>query len=135
MCLHIFSFKWTNFFVSIDCSFFKITSYYWNPNLVLNSWADVVLQSIITLIANFSFIKILWTCFFGCYDLNYILLKFLTNFYLPLFLYHFFHMFFWLNQPFLYSVLYRSLRSFYFVFHFIIFLSLVYYLLKQIHHD
>ena len=41
-----------------DCSFVKMT-YYLNPNLVLNLCVVVVLQSIITLIANFSSIKTL----------------------------------------------------------------------------
>ena len=39
-----------------DCCFVKMT-YYLNPNLVLNLCVVVVLQSIITLIANFSSIK------------------------------------------------------------------------------
>ena len=46
-------------FVSIDCSFVKMTSYCLSPNFVLNLRADVVLQSIITMTSNFSFIKIL----------------------------------------------------------------------------
>ena len=41
-----------------DCCFVKMT-YYLNPNLVLNLCVDVVLQSIFTLIANFSSIKAL----------------------------------------------------------------------------
>ena len=42
-----------------------MTWYCLNPNLVLNLWADAVLQSIITLIAIFLSIKILFHCFFG----------------------------------------------------------------------
>ena len=69
-------------FVSTDCSFVKMTSYCLNPNLVLNLRGDVALQSTITLIANFLFIKILLTCFLDLllvhiyvfYDLNYIML-------------------------------------------------------------
>ena len=65
MCLHIFFLNELIIFVSTDCSFVKMTSYRLKPNLVLNLWAIIVLQFIITLIANFSSIKILLTCFFG----------------------------------------------------------------------
>ena len=51
-------------FVSTDCSFVRVTSYYLNPNLFVNVWADVVLQSVITLIANFLSIKVLLDSFF-----------------------------------------------------------------------
>ena len=68
--------------VSTDCSFVKMISYCLNLNLVLNLCTDVVLKSIITLIANFSSIKILLHCFlvsllahiYVFYDLNDILL-------------------------------------------------------------
>ena len=40
-------------------------SYCLNPNIVLNLRLDVVLQSIITLTANFTSVKILLDCFFG----------------------------------------------------------------------
>ena len=40
-----------------------MTSYCLNPSLVLNLWSDIVLQSITTLTANFSFIKILLQLF------------------------------------------------------------------------
>ena len=51
-------------FNSTDCSFVEITSYYLNPNHYLNLCANVVLQSIITLTANFSSVKFLMDCFF-----------------------------------------------------------------------
>ena len=122
-----------------------MTSYCLNLDLVLDIWADVVLQSMITLIANFLSIKFLLTCFFDfstksylCfYDLNDILLYFFSNVddlilllcafdlitafhdYLILFLSHFFHAFFCLCKIYLYSVLPRSLRIFYFFLHLI----------------
>ena len=52
MCLHIFSFKWTHYFCWHWNS--QMTPYCLNPSLVLNLCTDVVLQSIITLTANFS---------------------------------------------------------------------------------
>ena len=66
-----------------------------NPNFVLNSCVAVALQSIITLIANFSFIKILLGCFLVhllahgslFYGLNGILLFFAIFSHLILFLY------------------------------------------------
>ena len=80
MFVYIF-FKWTHCFVNIF-SFVKMTSHCFNSNLVLNVWANVALQSIITLIANFSSIKILLIWLFGSstsayldfYNLNDILL-------------------------------------------------------------
>ena len=56
--------------VSTGCSCVKTTSYYLNINLILNLWADVLLKSIITLIANFFYKKYialvfsLFSCFF-----------------------------------------------------------------------
>ena len=117
-----------------------MTSYCLNPNLALNLWVDVVLQSIITLIVNFSLIKILLHCFFGSstssylrfllFELNFVVIscKFLWSNpyvfhltaifhnYLLLFLYYFLCMYFCLYQPFLYSVFHRSFRIFYFFF-------------------
>ena len=153
MCLHIFSFKWSFLFqmnsfliifVSTNFSFVKMTLYCLNPNLVLNLWATVVLQSLITLIANFASIKVLLTCFLGFSTSSYLCLRWLELYFLVishkclrsnpslmfsfnhntpslLFLYHFFQLFFCLYQPFLYSVFYRSFRIFYFFFHSIIF--------------
>ena len=43
-----------------------------NLNVALNWWADVALQSIITLITNFSFIKSRLTCFFGSATSSYL---------------------------------------------------------------
>ena len=43
-----------------------------NPNFVLNSWVDVFLQSIITLLANFLSIKVLLDCFFGSSTRSYL---------------------------------------------------------------
>ena len=45
-------------FVSAACSFVKMISCGLNPNFVLNVCANVFLHSIITLIANFSSIKV-----------------------------------------------------------------------------
>ena len=58
--------------VSTDCPFVKITSHCLNPNLVLNLYANVVLQSIITLIANSSSIKIPLHCFLGSATISYV---------------------------------------------------------------
>ena len=108
-------------------SFVKMTSYCLIPNLVLNLWANVALQFIITLISNFFSLKILLSYFIGfstssylcflwaewylivisCkfYDLILLLCVFhLTRIfyhYLLLFLYHFLHSFFCLYQPYL----------------------------------
>ena len=70
------------FLLGLIVLLFKMTSYCLNPNLNLNLCADVVLQSIITLTANSSSIKILLHSFsvrllfhiYVFYDLNYILL-------------------------------------------------------------
>ena len=43
--------------VSTGCSFVKTTSYRLSIDLILNLWADVLLKSIITLIANFLYKK------------------------------------------------------------------------------
>ena len=59
-------------FVSNDCSCVKMILYCLNPNLVLNLCAYVVLEYIITLIANFSSIKILLNCIFGSPTRSYI---------------------------------------------------------------
>ena len=77
-----------NFLFSTDCSFVKMTSYCLNTKS-LNLWADVVQQSIITLIATFFSIEILLHCFlvllliyiFLFHDLNDILLYFLADVY------------------------------------------------------
>ena len=60
-------------FVSTDCSFVKIISYYLSPNFILNLCAGVVLQSIITLIDKFSLIKILLGCFLGSATSSYLM--------------------------------------------------------------
>ena len=73
-------------FVSTDCTYVKMTSYCLNPNLVINLWANVVLQSIITFIANLFvcknciafFLVHLLVHIYVFYDLNDILLGFLT---------------------------------------------------------
>ena len=49
--------------VTTDCSLVKMTSYCLNHSLVLNLCAAVVLQSIITLVANSLHIKIMLDCF------------------------------------------------------------------------
>ena len=51
-------------FNNTDYSMVKMTSYSLNPNLVLNLYTAVVLQSMITFIINYLFIKILLGCFF-----------------------------------------------------------------------
>ena len=51
-------------FVSTDCSLVKMIEYCLNSILVLNLCAAVILQSMITLVANSSRIKILLGCFF-----------------------------------------------------------------------
>ena len=58
--------------VSTYCSFVKMTLYCLNPNLVLNLWANVVLQSIITLISNFLSITFLLHYFSGLYNSSYL---------------------------------------------------------------
>ena len=50
------------FFIS-DCCLVKMTSIFFNANLVLNLYAAVVLQSMITLTATYLTIKFLLTCF------------------------------------------------------------------------
>ena len=59
-------------FISIDCSFVKMTWNCLNLHLVLSLCADVVLQSIITLIANFLSIKIQLHCFFVLLSSSYL---------------------------------------------------------------
>ena len=59
-------------FVSADCLSAKMTSYCLNPNLALNLWAGAALQSIITLSAKVSTIKIVLTCFFGSSNSSYL---------------------------------------------------------------
>ena len=61
-------------FVSTDCPFAKMTSYCWNPYLVLNLGPDVVLHSIIIMVANFLSIKIILHCFFGSSISSYLCL-------------------------------------------------------------
>ena len=76
-------------FDSTHCSLFKMTSYCLNPNVFLNLSAAVVLQSIITLIANSFCRKNMLGCFlvhllvyiYIFYGLKDILLLLLTNFY------------------------------------------------------
>ena len=91
MCLHIFSFKWSFLFqmnsfliifVSTNFSFVKMILYCLNPNLVLNLGATVVLQSLITLIANFASIKVLLTCFLGFSTSSYLCLLWLELYFL-----------------------------------------------------
>ena len=53
-------------------SFVKMTSYCLIPNLVLNLWANVALQFIITLISNFFSLKILLTYFIGFSTSSYL---------------------------------------------------------------
>ena len=60
MCLHAFSFK--RIFVCANCSLVKMIPYCLNPNLVLNLCA-AVLHSMIALVANALYIKILLGCF------------------------------------------------------------------------
>ena len=48
------------FFVSTDCSLVKMTSYYLNPNLLVNLYAGVVVQFIINLVGNCLHLKIMW---------------------------------------------------------------------------
>ena len=116
--------------------------YYSNPNFILNLCADVVIKSRINLVAYFSTIKIMLDYFLvrilvHIYDLNDILLYFLSNLnnpsskyfhlttifhhYLLMFLRHFFHTFFCLYQLYLNRVFLRSFRIFYFFLHLIIF--------------
>ena len=58
-----------------------MTSHFLNPKLVPNLWADVFLESIITLTANFSSIKNSVGCFFGSYISSYLFfLSFKWNF-------------------------------------------------------
>ena len=61
-------------FISVrtDCSLVKVTSYYLNPNPVLNLCAAVVFQSMITLTANFLFMKFLLGCVFGSSASSYL---------------------------------------------------------------
>ena len=59
-------------FVSANYSFVKITSYCLNPNLVLNLYAAVALQYLITLVANSLCVKILLACFFGSSASSYL---------------------------------------------------------------
>ena len=129
-------------FISTDCFLVKMTPYCLNPNLVLNLHAAVVLQSMITLVANSLSIKILLGCFFGsstssylCFiwseryftlitckilwcNLSFTCFLFNQNIYqyLLLFQRYFFHTFLCLHQPYLYKVFFRSFRIFYFSF-------------------
>ena len=117
------------------------------PKLFLNFCAALLLQSMITLAANFLSIRFLWDCLFVplldhiyvLHSVNHILLFFLANFYyvifllyvfhftpiffhyLLLFLRHFFRKLSTLLQPYLCSVFYRIFRISFFLFHFIIF--------------
>ena len=50
-------------FVITDCFFVKMTSYFQKPNLTLKLRADIVLKSVMTLITNFSSVKIVLHCF------------------------------------------------------------------------
>ena len=59
-------------FFNPDCFLVKMTLYYLNPSLVLNLCASVVLQSMITLVANFLCIKILVGCCFGSSASSYL---------------------------------------------------------------
>ena len=71
-----------------------MTWYCLNPNLFLNFCAALVLQSMITLAANFLSIRFLWDCLFVplidhiyvLHSVNHILLFFLANFYYVIFL-------------------------------------------------
>ena len=146
-------------FVSTDCSFVKMTSHCLNSNLVLNLWAIVVLKFVIMLIANFSSLKILLTCFFVSSTSSYLCflwfglyfvvisskflwsnpfsISFSFNHNIPSsstivsipFLSHVFCLY----QPFLYNVFHRSFRVFLFRFSFH-YILLIHYLLKQTHY-
>ena len=59
-------------FISTDRFLVKMTPHCLNPNLVLNLHAAVVLQSMITLVANSLSIKILLGCFFGSSTSSYL---------------------------------------------------------------
>ena len=63
MYLLVFFFKGNSYF----CQYclVEMTSYFLSRNLVLNLFAPVVVQFMITLIADSLFIKILLRCFFG----------------------------------------------------------------------
>ena len=145
-----------NIFLNTGCSFVKIKSIFKNPNLVLNWWIDLVLQSIITLIADFSSIKSsidLFLCFFCQFisifstnwmifycDSSQISFLFLYVFhlttifhnYLLFFLCNFFNTFLRLYQQYLYRVFHRSFKNFFPLSHFIF---LIHYLLKQNRHE
>ena len=94
-------------FVSTGCSYVKMTSYCLNPNLILGLWVDVHLQSIITLTANFSSIKV---------PLHYVLGFFLSSLCLC-FLWSewcfvlIFHKLFWSNQSFICFSFNRNIPS------------------------
>ena len=63
ICVYIFSpSNELIIFISTDCCFVEMTSYFLNPNLVLYLRAKVFVQTIITLIANFPSTKILLDC-------------------------------------------------------------------------
>ena len=105
-------------FVSTDCSFANMKSYCLNSKFVLNLCGDVVLQSTITLIANFWSIKILLHWFlvrllvhiYVCYDLNDNLMYFFTNLYdliLFLFIFHLITIFHHYLLSFLYQFFHR----------------------------
>ena len=105
-------------FVSTDCSFVNMKSYCLNSKFVLNLCGDVVLQSTITLIANFWSIKILLHWFlvrllvyiYVCYDLNDNLMYFFTNLYdliLFLFIFHLITIFYHYLLSFLYQFFHR----------------------------
>ena len=60
------------FFISTDCYLVNMTSYYLNPSLVSNLCGVVVLQSMITLVADSLHVNILLGCFF-CSSTSYYL--------------------------------------------------------------
>ena len=124
-----------------------LTSYCLSPNLDLSLWADIVLQSIITLVANFSSMKVLLTCFIGSSTSSYLCFlwseryfivnsrKYLwsNSFSICFWFIHnilslsaivsvpfLLYVFCW-YQPYLYNIFHRSCKIFYFFFHFIIF--------------
>ena len=101
------NFLWTqNFYGTLllgldyDCYFVKMTWYCLNPKLFLNFCAALLLQSMITLAANFLSIRFLWDCLFVplldhiyvLHSVNHILLFFLANFYYVIFLLYVFHL-------------------------------------------
>ena len=130
MFLQFFYWKWNRCFCQ-HC--FVSTAHYFclNPNRVLNLCAVVAPKSVITLIANFFKEMFYWIAFLVhqlVYTyLFYILivnlddpilhlyafcLTILFHRYPLLFLYHFFHLFLCLYQPYLYNMWLRTRRSF-----------------------